>query len=101
MTAPAPGPVPQSLVHRLDEVLRETAGDPADAATQMAAAETCLRAALERGSDRAAALDLLAADALLTAACGAAAQTGSTSIEALAAEAAERLSRILNAEGDH
>ena len=41
---------------------------------------------------------LLAADALLTSACGAAVQAGSTSVEALAAEAAERLTRILDAQ---
>lgn len=100
MPTSASGPVPPSLVQRLEEVLRETAGDATDAGTQLIAAEACLRAALEQGSDRAAALDLLAADALLTSACGAAVQAGSTSVEVLAADAAERLTRILNGESD-
>ncbi|HET9985454.1 MAG TPA: hypothetical protein VFQ38_17765 [Longimicrobiales bacterium] len=48
------------------------------------AALSCLQAALARGGDRAAALDLLAADALLTYAMEAAAEAGA---EALAAAA--------------
>jgi hypothetical protein len=54
----------------------DRAAEPADIAAQLgAAALVCLREALDRCDDRAAALHLLAADALMTAACEAAATT--------------------------
>jgi hypothetical protein len=55
-----------------------------------------LRAALGAGKDRRAAMDLLAADALLTYACEAAAEAGPDALEALIQEyGPERLARLL------
>jgi hypothetical protein len=48
------------------------------------AALVCLRAALDKGDTRAAALDLLAADALFSYACEAAAEVGPEAIERFA-----------------
>ena len=94
------GAVPLSLVERIEGALRESGGDPNAPGTQLNAAEACLEMALAKGGQRSAALDLLAADALLTSACGAAVRPGSTSVEALAAEAALRLARHLTPEVD-
>ncbi len=57
------------------------------------AAATCIERALGAGSDRRAALDLLAADGLLTVACDAAAEEGDAS--AFALEASTRLAALL------
>lgn len=53
-----------------------------------AAALQCLRAAAQLGDDRAAALHLLAADALITAACEAAAEAGPAELEAVRSDTA-------------
>jgi hypothetical protein len=67
---------PRALLARMQQAL---AGSPhaADRATRLGnAALACLREALPKGRDRSAALPLLAADALLTYACEAAAEEG-------------------------
>jgi hypothetical protein len=81
----ASGDVPPQLMARMTEALDEALDEaahpdaPADAAPADlpdllgAAAMACLRLALERCDERYAALHLLAADALITAACEAAA----------------------------
>lgn len=73
MTRPPPGTVPASLAHRIEQALGVEAASAADPRVQTSAAAACLEAALRQGADRGAALDLLACDALLTSACGAAA----------------------------
>lgn len=66
---------PEPLFARMAEALSGRA--EADVPEALAgAALACLRAAVEGGRDRAAAWDLLAADALLTYACEAAAEAG-------------------------
>jgi len=66
---------PEPLFARMAEALSQRA--EADVPAALAgAAFACLRAAVEGGRDRAAAWDLLAADALLTYACEAAAEAG-------------------------
>lgn len=87
----SPDFVPASLVDRVGEALDAAGGDPTEPATQLRAAAACLRMALQRGDDRAAAFDLLAADALLTSACEAATLSGTGSVEAFAAEATDLL----------
>jgi hypothetical protein len=73
----APGPLRQRMLEEL------AASDDADVAAALAgAAARCLEQALKAPAERASALDLLAADALLTHACEAAADAGP---EALAA----------------
>lgn len=66
---------PEPLFARMAEALSRCAETDIPAALA-SAAFACLRRAVERGRDRAAALDLLAADALLTYACEAAAEAG-------------------------
>ena len=64
------------------------------------AARVCLRDAMAAGDDRSAALHLLAADALITYACEAAADTRAAAFDAVARAAApERLSLLLDGEG--
>jgi hypothetical protein len=94
----SPDPVPPILARGMRAALGTVGGDPADPRTGLAAAEACLRRALERIDDRAAALDLLAADALLTAACAAAAAAGG--VGPLAAEATTRLAALVATEAD-
>lgn len=61
------------------------------------AALNCLLAAARCGDDRAAALHLLAADALITAACEAAAEAGPAALEAVRAYAAPaRLAEVMS-----
>lgn len=78
---------PASLVARMDRAVQEAARahprlEAADALGQ--AALSCLREALEQCDERAAALPLLAADALITAACEHAAERGPDHVLALA-----------------
>jgi hypothetical protein len=75
--------VPASLQARMEQALRDVAADQPDVADLFAAAAlSCLQDALAQCEERDAALHLLAADALMTAACEAAAAD---------ADAAERL----------
>jgi hypothetical protein len=82
-------PPPATLRERMDRSIRAVAGDDADASpaaypTILAdAGIACLRAALELGDGREAALDLLAADALLTYAYEAAAGIGDEAVARL------------------
>lgn len=74
--------------------------DPDDATTVhrdlAEAAIICLRAATRHGDERSAALHLLAADALITIACEAAAEEGTAALEALCADATPaRLSHLV------
>ena len=75
--------VPASLQARMEQA---AAGAEADSlVTELTdAALECLRVALQTCDDRAAALDLLAADALVTQACAAAAEAGDAALAALA-----------------
>jgi hypothetical protein len=62
------------------------------------AARACVREALALGDDRAAALHLLAADALITYACEAAADEGGDALDQLVnATRAERLAHLVDA----
>jgi hypothetical protein len=96
MRANPPAAPPPALERVMDEALGAAeAGDPRAA---LAAAETCLGRALERIDERAIAIDLLAADALLTEACARAAGAGG--VGALAAEATARLTALVERETD-
>jgi len=79
--------VPASLAERMRRYVAD--GPPAPPADRLAqAARAALRAALDRPDERASALDLLAADALITAAFEAAAQDGPAAVDRLAAASA-------------
>lgn len=70
--------VPESLRDRMRNAVQDVDDAAAETPKRLAlAAIACLRAALAAGDDRAAALDLLAADALLTHASEAAVEAGS------------------------
>lgn len=93
--APRLADVPASLAHRMTAALDDVASntDPADRAASIPvvlgeAALNCLRAAMPRCDDREAALHLLAADALITSACEAAADADGSS------ESLRELSRV-------
>jgi pyruvate carboxylase len=75
--------VPESLVERMRVYLVRRSGAVPDRLAH--AALDALRAALERPDERASALDLLTADALLTAAFEAAAEEGAATVDRLAA----------------
>ncbi len=82
----------------LREATRAAASEAADAdvvQALLAAARNSLAATLSKGEGRAAALDLLAADALLTWACEAAAESG-VSVEILSERAARELASLLH-----
>jgi hypothetical protein len=73
---------PERLLARMDAALAgRTESEIPEALA--GAAFSCLRAALAGGADRSAAWDLLAADALLTYACEAAAERGPDALDAL------------------
>ncbi len=77
---------PEALRLRMAEAVGSLEGDAATGAIPVLlarAAEECLRATLADPSERPAALHLLAADALLTHACQAAAEQGLGALEAL------------------
>jgi len=97
--AAEPDFVPASLSRRIDEALAAAHGDPAAPATKLRAAAACLQQALALGDDRRAALDLLAADALLTSACEAAAGSGSPPLATFAADAASVLAGLAEEDG--
>jgi hypothetical protein len=91
-------PPPRELLDRMLTALGESA--PAvDLSSRLGeAAVVCLTAAIDRVGERAAALDLLAADALLTYACEAAAESEPGGLERFARDfGAERLALLLRA----
>lgn len=94
------GAVPPVLEARLESAI-DDAFDDDDLPDELAdAARSCLRAALAAGDDRDAALHLLAADALITYACEAAADGGGEALSALAGMcAAERLAHLVDGRG--
>lgn len=77
--------VPPELRTRMEAALAEAGESETMAIRFGESAFVCLRAALAAGEDRSGALDLLAADALLTLGAEAAAEEGSDSLEAFAA----------------
>jgi len=93
-TETAPPELARVMREALDGLDPEGAGPRA----LLDAADRCLRRALDRIGERAAALDLLAADALLTDACARAADADG--VGALAAEATARLAALLQPEAD-
>jgi hypothetical protein len=89
LTARSAG-VPARLQARMEAAVLE-AGAPVGSrvhAELAAAAITCLQAAIRIGDDRSAAIHLLAADALITAACEAAADEGLDGLDELRATCA-------------
>jgi hypothetical protein len=86
---------PERLLARMDAALAgRTESEIPEALA--GAAFSCLRAALAGGADRSAAWDLLAADALLTYACEAAAERGPDGLSALGrVVSAERFMQLL------
>jgi hypothetical protein len=81
------GAVPPSLEARMEAAV-DAVGDGRSVHRDLAdAALRCLLAAARLGDDRGAALHLLAADALITAACEAAAEAGPAALEAVRADA--------------
>ncbi len=98
MTATSSDSVPPDLARAMRDARVEADGDAADARALLAAADAGLRRALEHIDDRAAAIDLLAADALLTDACAAAASAGG--VGPLAVETTERLAALVEPEAD-
>jgi hypothetical protein len=91
--------VPANLAMRAREAVRAAAGpsaasDAAVTAVLLDAATACMDAALGYGADRAAAADLLAADALLTWACEAAIEEGDGALDALTVETSRRLGAL-------
>ena len=89
------GAVPPVLEARMESAIDEALDEDTVPRALADAARVCMRDALAAGEDRVAALHLLAADALVTYACEAAADAGADSIAELAeAFAPERLARL-------
>lgn len=86
--------IPDPMRDPIRAALETTGGDDAGAGL-LDASLLCLRHALEIGDDRSAAVHLLAADALLTAAFDAAVSEGPTLVRSLAERAAADLARLL------
>jgi electron transfer flavoprotein alpha/beta subunit len=91
--------VPPSLAAVVEQAVTASGEDTDDVVAALSAgAVACLRAALRIGDDRAAALPLLAADALITAACEAGAGS-SRALDDLATRfSAERLGTLFREE---
>lgn len=90
------GAVPPVLEARMERAIDDVLDDDVVARALADAARSCLRDAVRAGDDRAAALHLLAADALITYACEAAAAGDAHGIDTLAeASSAARLSQLL------
>ncbi|MGH7506977.1 MAG: hypothetical protein ACRELX_15075 [Longimicrobiales bacterium] len=91
---------PEPLVRRMEAALAATPARAEDVGVHLAEAGLrCLREALDGGGSRAAAFDLLTADALLTSACEAAAEQGAAALDALtAAYGPARFAALLEAE---
>lgn len=100
------GAVPPALEARMETAVDEVGADGTSNAGDVsqvlgAAGLMAIRGALERCDERAAALHLLAADALVTSACAAAAGAGDDALDALcAAFAPERLASLTGGAGD-
>ena len=77
--------VPAQLQQRMEDAAAAVDAQPRVADELAAAAVACLRIAAERCDERAAALHLLAADALVTHACALAAEEGSAALDEVAA----------------
>lgn len=93
------GAVPPALEARMESAIEDVIDDDSVPASLADAARVCMRDALAAGDDRSAALHLLAADALITYACEAAAD-GAAAFEAVARAAApERLALLLDTDG--
>jgi hypothetical protein len=90
------GNVPATLAVRMQAAFAALPSDaPRDRPGRLrAAALDCLRRGIEAGDARVGALDLLAADALLTEAAAAAAEGGPEAVATFAALCAEDLDRI-------
>lgn len=94
------GAVPPELESRMESAIDDVPGDDTIHGALADAARICLRDALAAGDDRAAALHLLAADALLTYACEAAADPDASALTQLAdAFAPERLAHLTEGPG--
>ena len=90
---------PPSLAAVVDEAVTASGDDTGDTVAALsAAAVLCLRDALRIGDDRAAALHLLAADALITAACETVAGTERALEELATRFSAERLGTLFREE---
>lgn len=93
------GAVPPALEARMERAIDDAVGEDTLPAALADAARACLREALAIGDDRAAALHLLAADALMTCACEAAAEEGGDALDDLVnATAPERLAHLLDSD---
>lgn len=94
------GAVPPALEARMESAMDDVIDHDSVPATLADAARECMRDALAAGDDRSAALHLLAADALITYACEAAADGGEPGFDAVA-RAAEpgRLALLLDMDG--
>jgi hypothetical protein len=94
------GAVPPALEARMESAMDDVIDDDSVPASLADAARVCMRDALAAGDDRSAALHLLAADALITYACEAAADDSGAAFEAVARAAApERLALLLDTDG--
>jgi hypothetical protein len=91
------GSVPPELEALMESAVDDVIGDETPVPHALAeAARMCLRRAMRNCDERAAALPLLAADALMTYACEAAAATDSAALEDLATTCTgERLARLV------
>ena len=83
--APRIEAAPESLRTRMMSAVTNATGGTVHDLLAAAAAD-CLKRAMEKPSDRASALDLLAADALLTHACEAAAEQGGETLRQFTSE---------------
>jgi hypothetical protein len=93
------GAVPGALQTRMESAIAGLDGDNV-AAVLAEAAHACLGDALAAGDERGAALHLLAADALITYACEAAADADGSALAGLAADnAPQRLSHLIGDPG--
>jgi hypothetical protein len=92
--------MPDALRARMQEVLESVAEPANDIARRFGLAATvCLERTLALGDERAAALDLLAADAFFTHGAEAAAESGSDALTSFASSfGAEALGRLLSEE---
>ncbi|HSK19770.1 MAG TPA: hypothetical protein VK912_11540 [Longimicrobiales bacterium] len=94
------GAVPPALEARMESAMDDVVGQDTVPAALAAAARVCMRDALAAGDDRSAAVHLLAADALITYACEAAADGRDAEFDVVARAAApERLALLLDTDG--
>lgn len=95
--AEIPEALRERMLNALDRVVEaeSPSGDAPDAARLAAAALDRLQVVLASDGGRGAALDLLAADALLTDACAAAALGGTEELEDFTGELIDRLAELI------